>query len=295
MSLKYYSNINDFLDALGAPQLILDGFYILKFEDHNFDINLARNEYKHDYFEILLTLRYNTYTPIEDQTKNVIDYNLSFTSPGQPVNIDTLKMKGRINYMILFKPEFLPFATGLFSLFETFPYFNNFILPSYQLTAQQKMLFKRCFQDIYEEYQLGEMATVDILKSYLTALLFKAKRELQFSTAISYLKSRRQEITFNFENLIKQTRQKHQPIKYYAELLNISPIYLSECIKKVSDKTAKQIIDEYLVLEAKSLLKLTSKTICEIANQLGFDDGSNFVKYFKKQTGLTPKQYKIYA
>ena len=62
--------------------------------------------------------------------------------------------------------------------------------------------------------------------------------------------------------------------------------------KKQQVKTAKQIIDEYLVLEAKSLLKQSTNSVAEIGYALGFEDNSNFVKYFKKQTNFTPKQYK---
>ena len=147
-------------------------------------------------------------------------------------------------------------------------------------------------EKIYTEYKLNHEDSLEIIKSYLTLLLFKSKRELMFSNNISYLRSRAEEITYNFEKLIKTTKNKHQPIKFYADQLNISTIYLSECVKKVTGKTAKQVIDEYLILEAKSLLKQSTNTISEIAYSLGFEDASNFVKYFKKQTGITPRTYK---
>lgn len=296
MSVKYFKHINDFLDTLDVPQIIHDDFYIVKFENHNFHVNQPQAAYSHDYFEIFLSVGYNTMVSTEDKEANTLEYNISFVSPGQLVKWETNKipMKDTISYMILFKPAFLPFVNGKFSLFETFPYFNNYTQPSYKLTQLQKLQFKRCFQDLHDEYKLGEMAARDILKSYLTVLLFKAKRELKCNTEVSYLKTRKEEITYDFENLVKRTNQKHHPIKYYADLLNISSIYLSECVKSVTDKTAKQIIDEYLILEAKSLLKLSNYTIYEIAHRLGFDDDSNFVKYFRKQTKLTPKQFKIY-
>lgn len=297
MSVIYYKHINDFLDTIGVPQLIHDDFYIVKFEDHEFNINQPRSAYKHDYFEISITIGYNALVSIEDQTRNTLDYNLSFASPGQIIKweMNQVEFTDTVSYMILFKPRFLPFANGILSLFKTFPYFNNFVLSSFKLDHGQKELFKRCFYDLHKEHQLHKACNIDILKSYLTILLFKAKRELKFSSEVSYLKTRRQEITYNFENLIKATKQKHKPIRYYADQLNISPIYLSECVKKETTKTAKQIINEYIILEAKSLLKQSGDSISEVANQLGFEDDSNFVKYFKKQTGLTPKQFKIYS
>lgn len=297
MSVKYFEDINTFLETIGIPLMTHQDFYIVKFEDHNYNVNSPKVAYKHDYFEISFTIGYNALVSIEDKTRNTLDYNLSFTSPGQTVRWEMKEdvPEDSLSFMILFKPEFLPFINHVFNLFETFPFFNNFTRSSYQLNQEQITMFTRCFYDLYQENALDNQVSIPILQSYLTALLFKAKRELKFSEKISYLKSRREEITYNFEHLIKQTKKKHQPIKYFADLLHISPIYLSECIKKTTDKTAKQMIDEYIVLEAKSLLKQSSSSIYEVAFTLGFEDDSNFVKYFKKQTGLTPKQFKIYG
>jgi len=296
MSVMVYENINDFLNTVGIPKMVCEGFYIVKFEDHNYNMNSPITAYKHNFFEISFTIGYNAIVSAEDKMSSTEDYNLSFTSPGQIVKweIEDHTQSDSVRFMILFKPEFLPFVSDVFSMFETFPFFNNFTRSSYKLNMNQKQVFKQCFNDLYLENELGQLCSINIVKAYLTALLFKAKRELKFSLGISYLKSRREEITYNFEKLIKKTKQKHHPIHYYADLLNISPIYLSECIKAVTGRTAKYMINNYLILEAKSLLKQSQYPIYEIANRLGFDDDSNFVKYFKKLTGSTPKQYKIY-
>ncbi len=90
--------------------------------------------------------------------------------------------------------------------------------------------------------------------------------------------------------LQKDFRQQHA-IKYYAQKLNISPKYFSSLIKKVSRKNAKEWIDEYLLLEAKALLKSRQFTIQQISDSLSFPNQSFFAKYFKAHTGLTPSQY----
>ena len=72
----------------------------------------------------------------------------------------------------------------------------------------------------------------------------------------------------------------------------MTPKYLSSIIKKHSDKSAAQWIDEYLILEAKSFLKYSDKSMKEIVNDLNFSDSSFFSKYFKKHTGMTPTEYK---
>ena len=68
--------------------------------------------------------------------------------------------------------------------------------------------------------------------------------------------------------------------------------YLSTVIKNVSGKTAAEWIDDYVILEAKSLLKSTNLTIQQISDGLNFPSQSFFGKYFKRQTGISPKEYK---
>ncbi len=297
MSALHIKHINDFLDTSGITERIKDDFCIIRFDSSDIDLYKSMLNYTHDFFEISLTIGYKGLMTKEETVVDEVEYNVSFVTPGQSVNRewDNIKYTDTVRYTILFRSEFIPFVEDTFNLFQMFPYFNNTILSSYKLNANLKSVFKQSFDELYSEFQLGENANVDILKSFLTILLFKAKRTLTVNSEVSYLRTRRQEITYDFETLIKQTKKKHKPLSYYADKMNISVIYLSECIKKVTAKTAKQIIDEYLILEAKSLLKKSHHTIFEIASRLGFEDDSNFVKYFKKQTGLTPKQFKIYA
>ena len=292
--VESYDDINDFLRKEKIPLIKWESFYIVKFEDEPLNMEEENHTaYKHNYFEISFTEGYNASVSIGDEQKNTLDYNLSFVSPGQVVTWElNEKFEESESFLILFKPEFLPFARGIFNIYEGFPYFNSYTLSSYQLNSEQKTIFRDCFRKIYEEYKADGNDAKEMIRAYLSILLFTAKRELEYSSGKSYMRTRSQEITYHFENLIKKTQHKHQPLKYYAEQLSISAIYLAECVKKVTGKTAKQIIDEYLILEAKSHLKQSTESISEVAYAMGFEDSSNFVKYFKKQTGKTPKQYK---
>lgn len=292
--IKNYQDINDFLSAIKMPPIRHADFYIVKFEDYKKNPNPnSTGPYTHNYFEISLSIGYDVDVSVVSNKTNAIDYNLVFVSPNQIVTWELNEVENNSNsYMMLFKPEFLPVANSVFSLYENFPFFNNNTISSYQLNTKQKQFILTYFEKINAEYKLDKVDSLEIIKAYLSLLLFHSKRELKFSDNISYLKSRAEEITFNFENTIKKTQRKKQSIGYYADKLNISSIYLSECVKKVTTKTAKQIINEYLILEAKSYLKQSSNSISEIAYLLGFEDNSNFVKYFKTQTKMTPTVYR---
>ena len=82
-----------------------------------------------------------------------------------------------------------------------------------------------------------------------------------------------------------------QNILDYADLLNVTPNYLNKCVKTAIDKTAQDLLKEMLILEAKTLIKYSPLNVSEIAIKLCDQTPSNFARFFKNQTGLSPKEY----
>lgn len=104
--------------------------------------------------------------------------------------------------------------------------------------------------------------------------------------------SNKEKITYAFRKLVAMHFPEHKKVGYYASQLHITPKYLSEVLQAALGKNAKTFIDEYVMMEAKSLLKQTSLTIQEISYWLGFEDASHFTKSFKKMVNLTPTEYR---
>ncbi len=110
---------------------------------------------------------------------------------------------------------------------------------------------------------------------------------------ISISQNNRQKIIFEqFMTLLNDHHQTERSVGFYADKLCVTPKYLSKLIKEASGRTAAEWIDEYVILEAKTLLKYSDMTIQEIAYDLNFSTQSFFCKYFKHQTGITPGEYK---
>lgn len=95
-----------------------------------------------------------------------------------------------------------------------------------------------------------------------------------------------------FMHLLSLHYREHHSIRYYASEMSLTPKYLSLIIKEFSGKLATQWIDEYVILEAKNLIKYSEMSIQEIAYTLHFSNQSFFGKYFKKHTGFSPKEYR---
>ena len=102
----------------------------------------------------------------------------------------------------------------------------------------------------------------------------------------------KEQLIQKFRALIARHFIESKSVGFYAAQLHVTPKYLSEVLVDITGKTAKELINEHLFLEARSLLKQTSMTIKEIAYWLGFEDQSYFVRTFKKQTGSTPSEYR---
>lgn len=104
--------------------------------------------------------------------------------------------------------------------------------------------------------------------------------------------SRKEEIMKNFMQLLLKHYKQHRDVQFYANELCITPKHLSLVIKQTTKKGANEIINEYVTLQAKSMIKSSTLTIQQISNELNFANQSFFGKFFKRQTGMSPKQYR---
>lgn len=104
--------------------------------------------------------------------------------------------------------------------------------------------------------------------------------------------TRQDEIYAAFIDILGKHYKTARDIGYYADKLCISAKYLSQVVKKVSGKTAPEIIEDYVLTECKALLLSTTMTIQEISDELNFPSQSVLGKYFKRLTGLSPKSYR---
>ena len=95
-----------------------------------------------------------------------------------------------------------------------------------------------------------------------------------------------------FLSLVQENFRKERFLDFYASKLEITPKHLSRTIKRQTGLTAVEWIERFVILEAKVLLKSSNLNIQQIADELNFPSQSFFGKYFKKLTGLSPKEFR---
>lgn len=134
----------------------------------------------------------------------------------------------------------------------------------------------------------------EILQGYVRALMYTILHKLleTLQQVPEHIQNNRQhEIYMQFIREVQRNYQKERSVVYYADRLCITSKYLSQTVLKASGRLAGEWISEYVILEAKALIKSHCYTIQQISEILHFPNPSFFGRYFKKKVGCTPKAY----
>ena len=111
-------------------------------------------------------------------------------------------------------------------------------------------------------------------------------------TRESNLQGRSSELYNQFISQVNNFCRTYSDVHFYADQLNVSSRYLAQVTRRISCKTPKAIIDEYIVKEIERELSTTPHTVQEIANTFGFSSQAHLTKFFKKMRGLTPSAFR---
>jgi AraC family transcriptional regulator, transcriptional activator of pobA len=157
------------------------------------------------------------------------------------------------------------------------------------LSSDDKLDF--IFSEMEKEYKNPSAHSIELIQGYLQVALVKLLRykEQVNSTA----SGSGHQVFRKFQQFIRNTNPvSNLKVNVVADHLGLSPQNLNAITRKVSGKSASELIVEQVILEAKRYLLHSDKNISEIAFTLNFSDPSHFVKYFKKSTGETPQAFR---
>jgi AraC-like DNA-binding protein len=185
---------------------------------------------------------------------------------------------------ISFSKEWLVTETeGLVACWEYM--FGQVVIPVPDEDYKRELL---AYLDImYAEFVKNRPQKQLVLKNLLNVFIMCAARMASCKTK-KHMDSTQNKIVRQFKMLTDQHFLNTTQVAKYADMLYVTPGHLNDLIKSITGKTAKQIIDEKRVMEAKRLLFWGKHSIKEIARHLNFEDDAYFNRFFKKHTGLTP-------
>lgn len=131
-----------------------------------------------------------------------------------------------------------------------------------------------------------------IIKNYLHNLMLLAERKNQITTFQKKVTSSDLELVMLFKDILDEQYKVNKTVSNYAKLLKVYSKRLNIATSNVFGKTPNELIKERVILEAKRLIVYSDLSIKEIGYELGFEETTNFIKYFRKQTSLTPLAFK---
>lgn len=146
---------------------------------------------------------------------------------------------------------------------------------------------------IFQEYTEKQEGYSEAIKANLDLFLIEYIRQSHNPGSIT--KSENGYIQERFEELVRLLETNIVDIKnvaQYADLLSLSPYQLNSITKSSVGKTVSDLIDEQIILEAKRHLLATPQQVKEVADHLGYEDPSYFIRFFKKHTGLSPDAFR---
>ena len=162
-------------------------------------------------------------------------------------------------------------------------------------------LEKNAFEQLNESFEFlrkkfetmdGNSCKLQVLKNHLIGLLYECIGINNNPVATEVVKSRGQVLFAQFIDLVVEHHREQHSVKFYADELGITPKYLSAVAEEQTGKNAKRWIDEHIALDAKVLLRSSSRDIQKVSSILNFPDVSFFGKFFKRLVGVSPKAYR---
>lgn len=146
---------------------------------------------------------------------------------------------------------------------------------------------------IFHEYSLKQEGYIEAIKANLDLFFLEYIRQSKNPNSIA--KSENGYIQERFEELVRLLETNIVSMKNvsdYADLLSLSPYQLNSIAKTSVGRTVSDLINDQIILEAKRHLISTSAQVKEVADQLGYEDPSYFIRFFKKHTGQSPDSFR---
>jgi len=262
-------------------------FKIRKVEDLLDKEDLFHELHRHDFFFIIALQKGDGTHEIDFTTYDVFDNSVFFMRPGQ---VHQLQLKAdSAGYIVEYNSEFYRPKDKLST--QRLRKASNKNYCKLEINRFEKLLGILTY--IFQEYTGKEEGYLDIIKANLEIFFTEFVRQSPNpngpSTNVNpYTQDRFEE----FLDLLDKHITTHKQVSQYTDFMNLSPYQLNEITKSSIGKTASELINEQIILEAKRYLLATRNQIKEIADQLGYEDVSYFIRFFKKQTGYSPDSFR---
>ncbi|MEK6495292.1 helix-turn-helix transcriptional regulator [Myroides odoratimimus] len=191
-------------------------------------------------------------------------------------------------YSLMFSFDFITRSASFFKIELLEALRDLFVI---QLETSQIALLQELFT-VASRYNYSENPSSEVRTHLFSALLLEIQRIYLHKSVEDRVESRYEYLTRSFFKLLYNHFKTERSLQFYADALCVTPQHLSTVIRSVTQHTISHWISELVILYSKSQLKNTNSTTKEIALALDFTEPTLFCRYFKKNTGMTPIEYR---
>lgn len=262
------------------------GDYLIRNAEH------TQKPHVHSFYQIIWFTSGKGKHYVDFNEYEIEDNTLFFISKGQIHHFDENQYEGAI---IHFNESFIADNENYVSIFLKHNIFHSFEKePLFKIKqTDSKELLNIVNQMQTEMWTPNQFAHGEYLKILLHLFLIVIQRFGIRKNCNGLSMNNPSHILFvKFRKLIEENYPQIHTVSEYAKLLNISSKSLTNCTKEISHQTPLEIINERIILEARRLLSYSEKNVNEIGFELGFEDPSYFVKFFKRYMQMLPSDYR---
>lgn len=196
-------------------------------------------------------------------------------------------------YYVLFNPGFLDSLLPDNRIAEEFPFFSYSGVPFFQMEPGVVNCIEDFLFRMNEELQGDKPGKEKAIQLYLYLILLEMKRSYERQGLGNYSDMpEKAALVIKFKKLVNQHYLLKHQVSAYADMLHVTPNHLNRTVKEISGKPASGHITDMIALEARALLKYTDLSLADITYQLQFSEPSSFSRFFKKEAGMTPLEYR---
>lgn len=197
------------------------------------------------------------------------------------------------NSVLFFAQEFIAESLGFSNVISHFHFLATNAITILNLNDQDYGVISKAMEELCLRAQRVSKNQGKIISLKIAALLYQIEEIFDMQDHTTFRPVTRPQVLVNqFINLLSEPYQYNRNLKFYADKLFITSKYLSQIVIKQTGCKATDFITDKIILEAKILLQSPEKTIAEISQALHFSNPTQFSKYFKRYSQMSPTDYR---
>ncbi|HMU45949.1 MAG TPA: helix-turn-helix transcriptional regulator [Chitinophagaceae bacterium] len=278
--------VRSFKNPVNEPELS-GSFNIRKLGPLLTGSDMIQELHRHDFFFVLVIEKGKGEHIIDFTSYPITGHSVFFMRPGQ-VHQLTLK-KGSSGYLLEFKNDFYSPARHSANQLLRKVSSKNYCRPGSKRFKELIAVLDK----IFNEFTSRQEKYFDVIKANMEIFFIELSRQSPNPGGLTnetnlYTQERLEELMQLLELNIYTKKQ----VSDYADMMHLTSYQLNTITKKLLGKTCSAVIDDHIILEAKRQLLATSEQVNQVADQLGYEDPSYFIRFFKKHTGYSPEAFR---